>query len=91
MALERRRILYSGTVQGVGFRWTAASAIRGLPVAGYVRNLPNGQVELVLEGDDRDNDEAVRLVREALGTYIRREAHETSPPTGEFSGFAIRR
>jgi len=91
MALERRRILYSGNVQGVGFRWSTASALRDLPISGYVKNLPDGRVELVLEGETRDNDEAARRVRQAFASRIRAETAETGPPTGEFEGFGIRR
>ena len=91
MAVERRRILYSGNVQGVGFRWSTASAIRGLPISGYVKNLPDGRVELVLEGEERDNDEAARRIRDVMSAYIRSEATETGPPTGEYEGFGIRR
>ena len=91
MAAERRRILYSGNVQGVGFRWTAASALRGVPVTGYVRNLPDGRVELLLEGDSTDNDEASRRIRDAMSRHIRAEKAERTPPTGEFQDFSIRR
>lgn len=91
MALERRRIFYSGHVQGVGFRWRTQSILRGLPIAGYVKNLADGRVELVLEGSPGDNDEATRRVRDALGRYIRSEAQDVGPATGEFSGFEISR
>ena len=51
MTTERHRVWYDGRVQGVGFRYTARSLARGFPVAGYVRNLPDGRVELVVEGE----------------------------------------
>jgi acylphosphatase len=91
MALERRRILYSGNVQGVGFRWRTESALRGLPIAGYVKNLHDGRVELVLEGSAADNEEAARRVREALGRYIQAETHDVGAGSGEFRDFGIRR
>jgi acylphosphatase len=91
MALERRRILYSGAVQGVGFRWTASTAVREVPVTGYVRNLPDGRVELILEGSPADNEAAARLVREAVGRHIRHEQDERAAATGEFQDFSIRR
>ncbi|MCK6459579.1 MAG: acylphosphatase [Planctomycetes bacterium] len=91
MALERRRILYSGNVQGVGFRWRTESALRGLPIAGYVKNLPDGRVELVIEGPPTANDEAARRVREALARYITAEAQDVGTGTGEFVGFGIHR
>lgn len=91
MAPERRRILYSGGVQGVGFRWSAASALRELSVVGYVRNLPDGRVELVIEGEPADNDEALSRIRAAMARRIARETQEIHPATGEFQEFTIRR
>lgn len=45
-----QRTLYSGRVQGVGFRWTVEKSARRLPVTGFVRNLSDGRVELVASG-----------------------------------------
>ena len=47
-----KRVLYSGRVQGVGFRYTTQALAAGHPIAGYVRNLPTGEVELVAEGEE---------------------------------------
>ena len=46
----RRKINYKGRVQGVGFRWNTEKAVDSFDVTGYVKNLPNGSVELLLEG-----------------------------------------
>ena len=91
MTLQRRRIVYTGAVQGVGFRWTAARALQGVPVTGYVCNLPDGRVELLLEGAPTDNDEAARRVRAAMARHISHEVAELAPATGEFQQFSIRR
>jgi len=91
MTPQRRTVRYEGHVQGVGFRWTTVAALRGLDVAGYVRNLPDGAVELVLEGADGAVAEATRRVREALSRHIAHESERLSPATGEFAGFGIRR
>ena len=45
-----KHLTYTGRVQGVGFRWTARQVAGGYAVGGYVRNLPNGSVDLVVEG-----------------------------------------
>jgi acylphosphatase len=47
-----RRAVVKGRVQGVGFRWFAERAARELGVHGWVRNLADGSVETVAEGDD---------------------------------------
>jgi acylphosphatase len=51
MAQERRRVHYRGRVQGVGFRYTAARLAPGFGVSGWVRNLPDGRVELEAQGE----------------------------------------
>jgi acylphosphatase len=48
----RRRVVVSGRVQGVGFRAAVSRHARTRGVAGWVRNLPSGQVEAVFEGDE---------------------------------------
>ena len=87
---ERRTILYTGTVQGVGFRWTTERALADVSVSGYVRNLPDGRVELVIEGEPSQTEAAAERVRRALGSYIRDEAQELGAATGEFRRFEIR-
>jgi acylphosphatase len=57
-----RRFLISGRVQGVGFRWFARAAAVREGVTGFVRNLPDGRVEAVVEGDA----DAVTRVERAL-------------------------
>ena len=91
MENERLTIHYSGRVQGVGFRWKTVRVLEGLPVTGYVRNLDDGRVEMVLEGSPQHNLEALRRVQGALGRLIRDEKRTSGPPTGEFDGFGIRR
>jgi acylphosphatase len=86
------QIFYSGSVQGVGFRYTVKSVAAGFEVVGFVRNLPDGRVELVAEGA-RDELEAFRLaIRDAgLEHFIRKEEAGWSEATGAFRGFEIAR
>jgi acylphosphatase len=90
MGRERMRILYSGRVQGVGFRYTVRSVSAGYDVTGTVRNLSDGRVELVSEGE-RDELEAFRQgIRETeLAGCIRDEVAEWTLASGEFRGFEI--
>ena len=81
---------YSGRVQGVGFRYTVKSLAPGFEITGQVRNLSDGRVELVAEGD-REELEALRdAVRESgLGGLIRDEAIAWAQPENRFRGFEI--
>ncbi|MDR3633051.1 MAG: acylphosphatase [Isosphaeraceae bacterium] len=91
MGLERRCVYYSGRVQGVGFRFTARHLARGFDVAGYVRNLPDGRVELVAEGDAADVGSFFASVRREMGDKVR-DADESSEAVevSQLSGFEIR-
>ena len=66
----RRRLIYSGRVQGVGFRYTTASIARRYAVSGFVRNLSDGTVELVAEGAEVVLDELFDEIASTLGRNI---------------------
>jgi acylphosphatase len=87
----RRRVHYSGRVQGVGFRYTCQALARGFEVAGYVRNLPDGRVELVAEGEPTELDNFLGAIRLEMSPYIKdvREEPE-SPDRDPLVGFSIR-
>lgn len=87
---ERREAVYSGRVQGVGFRMTACRVAARFAVSGYVRNLPDGRVRLVAEGEPAEIDRLLDGIREVLGPVIRGEEIARSKASGEFSGFSIR-
>lgn len=86
----RSTVHYQGHVQGVGFRYTAHSIARHHEVTGYVRNLPDGRVELVAEGDRQEISAFLAEVRERLSNHIRNELCDQGPATGEFHSFEIR-
>ncbi len=90
MATMRKSVYYSGRVQGVGFRYTAHSIARRFDVSGFVRNLPDGRVELVAEGERHELTLFLDEIRERMGAQIRDETVDTQPATGEFTGFEIR-
>lgn len=88
---ERIEVFFSGHVQGVGFRYRTAQVAAGFAVVGYVRNLPDGRVEVVVEGERAELQRFVREVELAMSGYIREKRTATYPATGEFTGFEIRR
>jgi len=85
----RKHVYYSGTVQGVGFRYTARRLARGRGVTGFVRNLADGRVEMAAEGEESVVDGFLADVADAFTGAIREAAAATEPPTGEDAGFVV--
>lgn len=91
MAVERRRVVYAGHVQGVGFRYTARWLAAGHEVAGYVRNLHDGRVELVAEGEPEALDGYLEAVGAEMAGCIRSADIQVVPPGDPpFEGFVVR-
>lgn len=86
---EQRTVLFSGDVQGVGFRATTARLASGLAVTGTVRNLPDGRVELVAEGTAAEIDRLVHSVQQHFGEQVTDTTSTTAPPTGRFEKLII--
>lgn len=85
----RRTILFSGNVQGVGFRYTARDIASKFRVSGFVRNLSDGRVELVVEGREFDLDRFQTAVEEAMCGCIQDVTALDGPATREFKKFSI--
>lgn len=90
MSHQCRLIYFSGIVQGVGFRFTVRRLAERFDVTGYVKNLPDGRVELVAEGPADRIDAFVHAISERMGHYIRQTDQQVSAPTGQFADFEIR-
>jgi acylphosphatase len=87
--MERRRVIYAGRVQGVGFRYTTVSIARRYPVVGYVENLRDGRVVVLAEGKGLELDRFLADLERTMGGYIREKQSETGPATGQFQGFQV--
>jgi acylphosphatase len=87
---QQREIYYSGAVQGVGFRYTARALARDFAVSGFVRNLADGRVQLVVEGEAEEIDGFLTAIRVELRHYIRQVQETIQPTSGKFPGFEIR-
>jgi len=91
-AVNRRqmRVLYSGRVQGVGFRYTVKSVASGFELTGAVRNLPDGRVELFAEGAGDELQAFVQAIRESgMEHFIQKEDVSWGEAKNEFRGFEI--
>lgn len=88
--MHRRTCYFTGRVQGVGFRYTVKNVAQQYHVQGFVKNLPDGRVELVMEGPDPDMDRLVHDVSQRMEGYIQRVDSVEDPATGEFQHFCIR-
>ena len=83
-------MIYHGNVQGVGFRYTARAIASRYAVAGFVRNVTNGTVELVAEGDDREVRSYLEDLQVRMGGFIRSHDVSFEEAPGEFEGFTVR-
>jgi acylphosphatase len=93
-ATDRRgvRLVVGGAVQGVGFRYFVHRAAQTRGVAGYVRNLPDGDVEIVAEGPARSLESFIGEVRAGPRfARVQRMDRQECEATGSFNGFEIRR
>ncbi len=88
--LERREVHYSGRVQGVGFRYTVRRLAGGYNVTGYVQNLPDGRVRVVVEGQPEPIRGLLQDIEDAMQEYIRGTDTASLPATNEFRAFDIR-
>ena len=81
---------YTGHVQGVGFRYRVKTLVTGFEITGTVRNLDDGRVELVAEGERCELEEFLEAIRDSeIGRFIRNEQTDWSEAKNEFRGFAI--
>lgn len=87
--MKRLTAYFEGRVQGVGFRFTARNVAADFDVTGFVRNLPDGRVEMVAEGDSDELDRLLTAVEIAMKGYIHSTSSHKTPPTGAFKSFDI--
>ena len=81
--------IVKGRVQGVGFRATVRAHASALGLTGYVRNLPDGRVELVAQGDQDKLDQLLVQLRQESGAHIENIAANTRLPMRSYDAFSI--
>ena len=84
----RKRLVFSGIVQGVGFRWRARRAAEVYGVTGWVRNDWSGTVTMELQGTRQQIEDVISAIERSA--YIRIDSIESHslPPEKDESGFA---
>ncbi|MEM2105899.1 MAG: acylphosphatase [Candidatus Bathyarchaeia archaeon] len=87
----RAHVFVSGRVQGVFFRSETAHEAKKRGVKGWVRNLPDGRVEAVFEGEEKSVKELIEFCKRGPpGARVAKIEVLWEHPTGEFKDFEIR-
>jgi acylphosphatase len=87
---KRLEVLFTGRVQGVGFRYTTQQVAAGYEVRGTVRNLADGRVELLAEGEEKELQDFVTGIEESqLGGFITEKQLKWGEPQNNLKGFKI--
>ncbi|MHC4157781.1 MAG: acylphosphatase [Planctomycetota bacterium] len=84
-----KHIIFSGRVQGVGFRFIAHSIANRYRLAGFVRNQRDGTVEMVVQGTSEAIDECIADIKENFSGYIRETRIEEAPIESQYKEFKI--
>ena len=91
MSPEVRRYFFEGRVQGVGFRYSTRQVAMGFDVTGWVRNLTDGRVEMLVAGEGEELDEFLEEIHDSpIGHHIREQEQQVAEmPEEGLSGFLI--
>jgi acylphosphatase len=89
MEKEAKKIVFSGRVQGVGFRYIARQTAWRYDLTGWVKNRPDGRVEALLQGPPAMIDACLDELREHFGGYIREMETTPEPLNPRFTDFRI--
>jgi len=84
-----KHIIFTGQVQGVGFRFTAFDIANHYSLTGFVRNLPDGTVEMIAQGPPDNIADCIRDIKESFGAHIRETKIEEIPCDPRYEDFKI--
>jgi acylphosphatase len=87
--MKRFQILFSGHVQGVGFRYTAKQISRSFEVVGTVQNLLSGKVKMVVEAEEDEVERFIEAICESTSGHISKIERKVAEPNHQFVGFEI--
>ena len=83
-------VFFTGHVQGVGFRYTTLQIAQEVEVAGFVRNLADGRVQVEAEGRVAEVNALIAQIEERMHGYVRKVERSSGKRLPQFSGFAIK-
>jgi acylphosphatase len=89
MAETAKHIVFTGNVQGVGFRFTVFHLANRYQLSGWVRNCTDGGVEMVAQGQPDKIDDCIRDIQKSFAGYVRETKIEELPPDPECKDFKI--
>ncbi len=89
MGETAKHIIFNGRVQGVGFRFTAHNIASRYRLVGWVRNLSDGTVEMVAQGNADDVSDCIRDISEFFSGYVRDSKIEEVPVDPQHTSFKI--
>ena len=87
--MTARQVIFIGRVQGVGFRFTAHRMAQRHHLTGFVRNLPDGTVEMLAQGPARDIDDCIQDIKEYYDDYLRETRIQEIPTDPKYKDFRI--
>jgi len=88
-----KQVFFEGRVQGVGFRFSVKQIAKGYDVTGWVRNLPDGRVELLAGGEREELEAFLKGISESdLAGFIKATQEQNVPAAAMagVAGFGIR-
>tara|TARA_R110002096_G_scaffold432734_2_gene650047 strand:+ start:422 stop:694 length:273 start_codon:yes stop_codon:yes gene_type:complete len=90
--MTAKHVFFEGRVQGVGFRFTTKQLAKEFDISGWVKNLPDGRVELMVQGDEEEEVNGfVQEIRDSsLAHHIQKVDISEAEPLDEVVGFNIR-
>ena len=89
MSMQCRTVLFSGHVQGVGFRFNTYQIAKNFDITGRVRNLDDGRVELVAEGEAGEIETFLEAIRQRMSGNIHNEVQDTVTLVARSRSFEI--